>query len=216
MRRCRNVVFVVLALSLTISACSAGGARSSKVGQSKGIVVSPLSSQVADPRLLLSINSLVVEKPVFTSASSSGLSEDSLLSVVREVADETLSMKVVEGSDSSRQGSRGKADGVLKTEILAIEDLKGSSVGGDPAKVAFRMSVSSTAGGNPVWQAHYYYHQEPLADNWLKLGQRVGKDGSGAGWASAESLFRKGVTLSLQDFNSRRDAQFQASKVSSR
>jgi hypothetical protein len=171
---------------------------------------------VTDPKLLLSINSIVVERPAFTGASSSGLSEDSLFSVVREVADETLSMKVVEPDGSGRKGMQAKADGVLKTEIIAIEDLKGSTVGGDPAKVAFRMTVSPTTGGASVWQATYYYHQEPLADNWLKLGQRVGKDGSGAGWASAESLFRKGVTLSLQDFNSRRDAQFQASKVPSR
>lgn len=216
MRVGRVVSLVVISSLVMVSACSPSGTRRRPGTESKGIVVSPLSTQVTDPKQLLSINSLLVERPAFTGASSSGLSEDGLFSVVREVADETLSMKVVESEGSGRRGSPPKADGVLKTEIIALEDLRGSTVGGDPAKVAFRMTVSPTTGGGPVWQAHYFYHQEPLADNWLKLGQRVGKDGSGAGWASAESLFRKGVTLSLQDFNSRRDAQFQVSKAPSR
>lgn len=216
MRAKRVVTAVVVASVMVAAGCSPGGSRDSHSGSSKGIVVSPLSTQVGDPRLLLSINSLRVDKPVFTGASRTGLSEDGLLSVVREVADETLSMKIVDSEDAARPTPRSKADGVLKTEILALEDLKGSSVGGDPAKVAFRMSVSPTAGGAPVWQAHYFYHQEPLADNWLKIGERVGRDGSGAGWASAETLFRRGVTASLQDFNSRRDAQFQSSKPPAR
>ena len=52
-----------------------------------------------------------------------------------------------------------------------------------------------------------------MAENWLKLGDRLGPEGSGAGWITAQEIFRRGVTLSLQDFNSRRDAQFQAERV---
>jgi hypothetical protein len=130
-----------------------------------------------------------------------------LLSILREVANETLSMKIVDGT---KGGSA--ADSVLKTEIVTMEELNGSAVGGTPARVAFRMAVYTGKNSKPVWQAQYAYQQEGMAENWLKLGDRLGRDGSGAGWISAQEIFRRGVTQSLQDLNSRRDVQFQTER----
>jgi hypothetical protein len=149
----------------------------------------------------------MIEKPVFVGVTQSKVSEEGLLSVVREVADETLSMKVIDGSKGV-----GQAQSVLKTEILSLDDLKGSAVGGTPARVAFRMVVYSGKNPKAVWQAHYAYQQESMADNWLKIGDRLGPEGSGAGWITAQEIFRRGVTQSLQDLNSRRDAEFQAAR----
>jgi hypothetical protein len=114
-------------------------------------------------------------------------------------------MKVVEGKKAGVQ-----ADSVLRTEIVTMEDLKGSAVGGTPARVAFRMGIYTVSNGRPVWQAQYAYQQEGMAENWLKIRDRLGRDGSGAGWITAQEIFRRGVSQSLQDLNSRRDSQFQA------
>jgi hypothetical protein len=173
-------------------------------------VVSPLSVQVDDPKRLLSVNSIAIEKPIFRGAIHSNASEDGLLGVVREVAEETLSMKVV--GHSKGPSGKGAADSVLRTDIITMDDLKGSSVGGEPARVAFRMGIYVGSGQQPVWQANYAYQQEAMAENWLKLGDRLGREGSGAGWITAQEIFKRGVTQTLEDFNRRRDSQFQGVK----
>jgi hypothetical protein len=149
----------------------------------------------------------VIEKPAFRGAVHSNASEDGLLVVVREVAEETLSMKVL--GPSKNGVAKGQADSVLRTDIVTMDDLKGSSVGGEPARVAFRMGIYAGTDQRPVWQANYVYKQEAMAENWLKLGDRLGRDGSGAGWITAQEIFKRGVTQSLEDFNRRRDSQFQ-------
>ena len=116
-------------------------------------------------------------------------------------------MKVV--GPSKNVGGKAQVDSVLRTDIVTMDDLKGSSVGGEPARVAFRMGIYSGTDQRPVWQANYVYQQEAMADNWLKLGDRLGRDGSGAGWITAQEIFKRGVTQSLEDFNRRRDSQFQ-------
>lgn len=168
------------------------------------VVVSPLASAVHDAELLLSINSLSIEKPTYISRSSTTVPEEELLRVVREVAAQTLSMKLIPAG-----GASSLADGILQTEVIELRELRGSSVGGDPAAVAIRMSVKLAKDKRPVWQASYVNRQEALSDNWLKIGQRIGAGGTGAGFVGAEALFRLGVNDSLQDFNRRRDAQFQ-------
>jgi hypothetical protein len=200
----------ILGLAMVVTGCVSKGTRQSASSSSgsRGIVVSPLAAQVSDPKRLLAVNALRIEKPTFAGVVISTVSEEGLLSILREVAGETLSMKVLEGANAAAQGGS-----VLRTEIVTMEDLKGSAVGGTPARVAFRMGVYTGRDVSPVWQANYAYQQEAMAENWLKLGDRLGPEGSGAGWITAQEIFRRGVTLSLQDFNSRRDAQFQAERV---
>jgi hypothetical protein len=198
---------VVMGLVGALVGCAPKGTRQNSNPTYRGIVVSPLSVQVDDPKLLLSVNSVLIEKPAFQGAVHSNASEEGLLVVVREVAEETLSMKVV--GPSKNAGGKGQADSVLRTDIVTMDDLKGSSVGGEPARVAFRMGIYAGTDQRPVWQANYVYQQEAMADNWLKLGDRLGRDGSGAGWITAQEIFKRGVTQSLEDFNRRRDSQFQ-------
>lgn len=205
-KRLCNAIRFMTVMSCCV-ACGTSGTRQSGGTKARTIVVSPLSVQVADPKLLLSVNSISVERPVFRGANHSNTSEDVLLGVVREVAGETLSMKVLDGSKGGKSGG----DSALKTEIVTMEDLRGSKVGGTPAKVVFRMWVySPPTSQRAVWQANYAFQQEAITENWLKLGDRLGREGSGPGWISAQEIFRRGVQQSLMDFNSRRDAQFQS------
>ena len=132
---------VVMGVVVALVACAQKGTRQNSNPTSRSIVVSPLSVQVDDPKLLLSVNSVLIEKPAFRGAVHSNASEEGLLSVVREVAEETLSMKVV--GPSKNIGGKAQVDSVLRTDIVTMDDLKGSSVGGEPARVAFRMGIYS-------------------------------------------------------------------------
>lgn len=58
-------------------ACGSSGTRQGSGGKGRSIVVSPLSVQVADPKLLLSVSAVRLEKPVFRGANQSSASEDS-------------------------------------------------------------------------------------------------------------------------------------------
>ena len=198
---------VTVGVMCALVACAPKGTRESSNPTSRRIVVSPLSVQVDDPKLLLSVNSISIEKPSFRGVVHSNASEDGLLVVVREVAEETLSMKVV--GPSTTVGGAGQADSILRTEVVTMDDLRGSSVGGEPARVAFRMGIYAGPTQRPVWQANFVYQQEAMAENLLKLGDRLGREGSGAGWITAQEIFKRGVTQSLEDFNRRRDSQFQ-------
>ena len=200
---------LLLCLSFSLGCSRHSAQRASVPRRDNPIVVSPLAAQVDDTRQLLSINSLAIAKPTYLTASPTTISEDSLLQVVREVASETLSMKLVSG-DVGAEKKSVVADGVLRTEVLELEALRGSSVGGEPAAVSMRMLVVRKGESRPVWQASYVYRQEQLSDNWLKIGDRIGRGGTGPGWVSAQDLFKRGVTEALEDFNRRRDAQFQS------
>jgi len=204
-----KIVYSVMLLSFVLGACGDPGRRAGQPAKESGVVVSPLSVDVQEPSKLLSVNVLSVEKPLFRGVLTTTVSEEGLQGIVREVAEETLSMKIVDGAKTERALN---ADGVLRTEVLTMEELKGSSVGGEPARVAFRMGVYRRGVPQALWQANYVFRQEAISDNWLKLGDRVGKGGSGAGWITAQEIFRRGVTTALRDLNERRDAQFQGSK----
>ncbi len=205
------VRFAFFFTSIALIGLSVGCGHKGSLGK-KGlggpIVVSRLSAEVVDPRSLLSMNSLVVQRPRYSSPSATTIPEEELLRVVREVAGQTLSMKLLPSSTSE-----AKADGLLQTEIVELRELRGSSVGGEPAAVAMKMTIARASDRRPIWQAMYVDRQQALSDNWLKVGQRIGRGGTGAGYVSAETLFRNGVTESLEDFNRRRDAQFQVEGV---
>lgn len=124
-------------------------------------------------------------------------------------ADEALAMKVVSASAAA------KADAELNTEVLSYQEREGSKFGGEPATVSFLMTISRVSDGAQVWQANYFFRQEALSDNWLKIGQRYGSNGTGSGWLSARELFDRGVSAALADFADRRDDQFTRPKTGS-
>lgn len=172
-------------------------------------VASPLTTNVARGELLKAINSLEVAMPVLPSGVSRSLSHEDARAMVTRTAREVLTLKLID-SQSMRDTSARRADGILKTEIVQYQDRQGSAIGGEPATVSLRMSVVSSSGNSVVWDAQYFYRQEPLTDNLLKLGDRLGTSGSGAGWISGPGLLQRGFTAALEDFNRRREQQFLA------
>jgi hypothetical protein len=129
--------------------------------------------------------------------------------MVARTAREVMTLKIVDPSERREQGVP-KADGILRTEIVQFQDRQGSAIGGEPATVSFRMSVVSAATNAQIWDAQYFYRQEPLSDNLLKLRDRLGTSGSGAGWVSGHGLLQRGFSAAIEDFNRRREQQFLA------
>ena len=99
-------------------------------------------------------------------------------------------------------------DALLTTALVEYEEVEGSSVGGEPATVSFVMGVVSLPDGKEVWRGTYFFRQEPLTNNWLRLGERVSRDGSGVGWRSARAELERGLAGALSDFGNRRTEQF--------
>lgn len=170
-------------------------------------VASPLTVSAARGDLLKGINSLEIAAPVLPGNSSRVLSHDEVRAMITRTAREVMTLKIVDLGDRRDQGS-AKADGVLRTEIVQFQDRQGSAIGGEPATVSFRMSVVSSSAKETVWDAQYFYRQEPLSDNLLKLGDRLGAAGSGAGWVSGHGLLQRGISAAIEDFNRRREQQF--------
>jgi hypothetical protein len=139
--------------------------------------------------------------------------------MVEQTARETMTLKVsrsdIRPSDDQRgalrSSARGDVDAVLRTELLRFEERQGSAVGGEPAVVSFKMSMQTVPSGTEVWSAQYFYRQEALSENLLRINERVGTSGYGAGWRSAHELFKRGVATALQDFNNQRERQFLSS-----
>ncbi len=202
------VVLSASVLSAGLLACAQKGSRGSPTevqGSQAGAspVASPLAIRVVSPARLTTISSLRVLPP--TIAPSVGRSAEAvpgLQELLERRADEALSMKVVSASAAA------KADSVLNTEVLSYQEREGSKFGGEPATVSFLMTISRASDGAQVWQANYFFRQEALSDNWLKIGQRYGSNGTGSGWLSARELFDRGVSAALADFAARRDDQF--------
>lgn len=198
-----------------LSGCSGSSSRPSGNRGDKALgsslsartVASPLVSSVTRGELLKAINSLEIDTPVIPSISSRTLTHEDVSAMVSRTAHEVLTLKIVEAqSQGATRGAR--ADGILKTEIVQYRDRQGSAIGGEPATVSFRMSVVSASDRTTVWDAQYFYRQEPLSENLLKLGDRLGATGSGAGWISGHGLLQRGFSAALEDFNRRREQQF--------
>lgn len=219
--------------------CTVAGTRDTTTHSKRGgsTVVSPLAVIVENPKALSGINSLALFPPVFNHAARDvKIDKNRVAELVESVAVQELDLKVLgkqwfsksglqsDGSlgtsisgvltDSQRRSlSKAGADGVLYTELLEYVDRVGSSVGGEPAAVAFRLNVVGVTEGKVVWQGTYSLRQEALTDNLLKIGDRLGKDGTGAGWSSGSAMLQNGLIEALRDFRSRREQQFLVGSV---
>ena len=80
----------------------------------------------------------------------------------------------------------------------------GSSSG---ATVNFQMSLYRTADAKQVWEASYYFRDQALSENLLKIGDRFEK-GQGAGWRTALRVISDGFRAALRDFSAKRQAGF--------
>lgn len=211
----RSVVLGSMVIGVShLGACHSSGGRAGSVGgsqDSKGLaartVAAPLVASVPRGDLLRGINSIEIATPVLPGNSSRMLSHEEVKTMITRTAREVLTLKIVDSGDRRDQSST-KADGVLRTEIVQFQDRQGSAIGGEPATVSFRMSVISSVGNETIWDAQYFYRQEPLSENLLKLGDRLGATGSGAGWVSGHGLLQRGISAAIEDFNRRREQQF--------
>jgi hypothetical protein len=184
-------------------------------------VVAPLTVTAVDAEKLRGINCIAVATPVYGRSSTvEAMPPVAMQPIIERLADEILSLKVLVGAQTGGASVRSAdglsalrkagADALVMTEILTFSERDGSAIGGEPATVAFVMTVKRTSDGAPVWQGNYFYKQEALSENLLKLGDRLGAGGSGPGWASARAIFERGIEAALRDFGAKREQQFLA------
>lgn len=213
-------VMVCGVLSALIVGCMsfnrAGDTREGSSSPLRPVVVPALTAHVLDAAQLAAVNSIAIDLPSVTAAGGSGaLSADEASAVIERVARETMTLKVLgvpRGGGVGRPSPtrRASADAVLRTEIIRFDQRQGSAIGGKPAVVSFRMNLESPAQRSPMWSAQYFLKQEAVSENLLRLGERVGPSGLGAGWRSAMEVFEKGVNAALTDLNTERERQFLA------
>lgn len=185
-----------------------GGTSMGSPGVGKAAaVVSPLVSRVDQRARLIEVNSLEINPPVVhATIKGRSLSPEEVQAMIIRVAQQIMTLKVTSG----KAGVRGTTDSILRTEITQFQERNGSAFGGEPATVSFRMEIVDRARLKPIWEAQYFYRQEALSENLLRLGERIGPSGAGAGWVSGQVLLERGISASLEDFNRRREQQFLA------
>ena len=206
----------VICCVVCVGCSSVGDLKGSRRGldaAGQRVVQNPLSAQLLDSSQLASVNSIAIAVPsVATSGAAGTLSADDAGQVIEQVARETMTLKIIAppqgGRDGGKQGVLDGADAVLKTEILRFDQRQGSAIGGEPAVVSFRMNLESRGRRVPMWTAQYFLKQEAVSENLLRLGERVGPSGLGAGWSSAQEVFKNGVNAALSNLNAERERQF--------
>jgi hypothetical protein len=197
---------------------SYGGARGSRLDSKINPITarSPLTTQTTSAARLAGVNSVELAIPSIQSSSSVGvLGPVEARDIIERAARETMTLKISVASDrvgsATSTGARRfvttDSDAVLNTEILRFEERQGSAIGGEPAVVSFRMTLRDRVGAE-LWSASYFLKQEALSENLLRIKERVGPDGLGAGWRSAHYVFQRGVESALKDLNTQRERQF--------
>jgi hypothetical protein len=206
-------VSLFLVFAGCVSNHSANNRTRQGVQRQGSMISSPLNAAVLRPEILSAVNSIEVAQPVIKqSGIAATISPQDAYVTISKAARETMTLKVM-GGEPGRSLSDGvavntSADAVLRTEILRFEERSGSAFGGEPAVVSFRMVMYSPRGRADIWSAQYFLKQEALSENLLRIGERVGPSGLGAGWSTAQEVFKKGIREALQDFNSQREQSF--------
>jgi hypothetical protein len=203
-------VFVLAVASGCMSANRFQDRRGDLTSPYRSVVASPLSTQLLDSAQLAAVNSIRIEAPSLNKLGTPvSLTSDEAGVIIERIARETMTLKVI-GASRGAKTTPMSADAVLRTEILRFDERQGSALGGEPAVISFRMILETAGRRSPIWSAQYFLKQEAVSENLLRIGERVGASGLGAGWRSASEVFEKGVSAALTDFNSQREGQFLA------
>jgi|GEM_PF-5375192 len=197
--------------------------------QLKSVTNTPLSVRVEKAEQLAAISTILVLSPALSGATvrpdplppAIGASLEAIaereLSVrvhgKKWIGEAPVRARVIEGlarAASLETLHREGIDAILRTDVVTFTERRGSSVGGEPANVAFIMSLQRTADGLELWQGTFAYGQTFLSDNLLQLGDVVGQRSRGRGWSSGREIFEAGFSSALRDLNARREEQFLA------
>ena len=180
-----------------------------------------LVSHAASPQELLTLNSvLILPLDVDARVDTTQIATAEVYDELLDAAQRELGLKVFgesSGSGGARHlksvenslemGKKVKADGVLQAKLENFIERSGSAVGGEPATVSFSMSVLRVEDGKELWSATYFFKDEALSQNLLKVGDRLSKS-NGAGWKSARAVLAEGFDGAMEDLSKRRVQQF--------
>lgn len=181
-----------------------------------------LLAEVADPAALARVSSVVIApvtvdgraqiestnaaRPLFDEVTSAigGQMNAELFADPRQYSVHDFQSR--EGARRAYQiASEKRATAVLLTDVHRYVERDGSRLGAnEPAEIGFTMTLSDTATRQPLWKASYFYRDQPLSENLLRLPQQV----KNPGWQSAHALLIEGLKVAARDLAERRSNAF--------
>lgn len=171
-----------------------------------------LATQITDAPRLRSVQSIVVMRPtVGTRKGGFAFSEFDAYTTILQGAQELLSIRIEEGFEekSAMRFSAKPGRTILSTKLIRVEERRGSRIGGEPAIVSFRITLSSSVDQEELWTAQFFYRQPQTSEDVLSWGKGEKTKTAGiSGFKSAMEVFKEGVHLALADLSARREEQF--------
>lgn len=191
-----------------------------------GKIVNPsLVASTEQPRDLLTVNSVLILPPEVEQQGNLDIEQrKALYTQLHQTFSEESGVQVVDAARVEAQAeiferplakqaaldlARAQgADSVLVTRLHNLVARKGSSVGANQGtQIDLSYSMVRVSDGKTVWEANYFFEDQALSENILRLNQRL-KEGSGLSWNSTEDVVRKALQSASRDFASRRVEQF--------
>jgi len=177
------------------------------------------------PRELLSINSVYIFPPSFSSgaraassksanfydalckSSAAELTIEALCSkdIFHKFEWETSQSPLARALDAAKKAAK---DAVLLTTVNGFSEREGSRIAvNQPAALSFEMKLIRISDQKEIWSASYFFQDKALSENLFKTGQKLEESGSAA-WQDAHNLIANAFSKSFRDLSTKRVEQF--------
>ncbi len=207
-----RVFFAVLVFQVVALGGCGTGAGYQLPSQPNNLSDPRLATQITDASRLRSVQSIVVMRPtVDTRKGGLAFSEFDAYTTILQGAQEILSIRIEEGAEEKAAARFAAKPGrtILSTKLIRAEERRGSRIGGEPAIVSFRITLSSSVDQEELWTAQFFYRQPQTSEDVLSWGKGEQTKTAGiSGFKSAMEVFKEGIHLALADLSARREEQF--------
>jgi hypothetical protein len=120
----------------------------------------------------------------------------------------TWSQNAVPDNSTLQRAVTAGVDSVLAVRVSHYRDREGSSIAAsEGAQVGLDLRVLRSSDARVVWQATYYFEDQALTDNLLRLG-KAQREKESSRWITAAELSDRGAKVALKEFAAQRVAAF--------
>lgn len=215
-RRARCGAVYCFSKLLLASLVTCGCAGYSALGGPGKLVNPSLMSATANPRELVTLNTLCVSALV--PSRDAKISPETLSSLDHELARalqassgleiKSLATQKIGKSGSQRPSNAKGCDAVMNTDLHQYVERSGGAYGSNsPALVDMAMQIRRVSDSRVLWEGTYVYRDAALSENLLRLPQRLETD-NGLSWRRADELAREAFEATAHDISKRREEAF--------